>query len=70
VYGEMLLMLTNTRRKGKRKDRTTVVLKTRAETAAYVAAHCKPVGRSPKGRMIYSYEDLKKLDIQYPDQKK
>jgi len=60
------------RNSGKLKKQSrhgTVVLKSREEAAAYIAKHAKPVGRSPKGRAIYSYEDLKKLDIRYPDQK-
>ena len=46
---------------------STIVFKTHEEAAKYIASKVKPVGRSPKGRAIYAYEDLKKLDIRYPD---
>ena len=63
-----MLQDTNSKvHKTKKKKGGPVVFKTREEASEYIAKHAKPVGRSPKGRPIYSYEDLKKLDIQYPD---
>jgi hypothetical protein len=74
LHSRRVTMLTETKARAPRKPRKKalcgpVVLKSREEASRYIAKHAKPVGRSPKGRRIYKYEDLKKLDIQYPDQK-
>ena len=45
-----------------------VVLRTRKAASEYIACHVKPVDAGPKGTPVYDYTDLKKLDIQYPDQ--
>lgn len=56
-------------RRTKRQITGPVKLRTRQEASDYLAKHVKPVGHSPNGRPIYNYDDLKRLDIQYPDQK-
>ena len=38
------------------------------EVRAYFAKHLKPVGHGPKGQPFYAHEELKKLDIIYPDE--
>ena len=45
-----------------------VKLKDWDAVARYKAEHLKPVGRGPKGQPIYAYDDVKALNIQYPDE--
>ena len=37
------------------------------EVRKYLAKHLTPVRMSPRGRPIYSVEDIKKLNIKLPD---
>lgn len=48
----------------------TVVLKTRRAAVAYISKHVSPIAFGPKGQPIYAYEELEKLDIVYPDQRR
>ncbi|MCY3020047.1 MAG: hypothetical protein NTW87_13600 [Planctomycetota bacterium] len=63
-----MLTAAKPRKLKKRIRQGPVVLRSREEASAYIAKHAKPIGHSPKGRPIYGYADLKRLDVQYPAQ--
>jgi hypothetical protein len=46
-----------------------VKLRTWKEVEKYKAKHLKPKGYGPKGRPIYDFEEVCKLNIEYPDEK-
>ena len=50
-------------RRTKQPSKSAKKSSARENAAAYVVKHVKLVGRSPNGRPIYKYEDLKKLNL-------
>jgi hypothetical protein len=44
-------------------------LNTWDEFDTYLKKHLKPIKFGPKGQPIYSYDDMLKLDIIWPDEK-
>jgi len=46
-----------------------VKLLTWEEVEQYKAKHLKPRGFGPKGRPIYDFDEVCKLNIEYPDEK-
>ena len=45
-----------------------IKLKTWEEVAKFKAKYLTPTGYGPKGQPIYSYQDMAKFDVIYPDE--